>query len=585
MQKSGFLYFIIDTWLFLLSALMLVGCSINANEGQFIVKENLSEKISDAEVRNLQKLCKVWGYTKYNHPAFLLGKRDWDQDLIELIPKISTANDEQEANHILYSWFSGLGEIDYGTNLKIQEWKIASDEDIYATADTDWRADENYLGASLSTALLQFQEIPNITWAKAPISFDRFADSIFYLSNFKNEKPYEDMDYSNAHYRLLGLFRFWNAIEYYFPYKDIMDEDWDDILIEFIPKMLEGKDKQSYELTLAEIGARLHDGHVSLEDRSSIKNKFGDFMVPALVTKAEGEIVIFDVLADSCPLIKGDVLLQVDGVDMKDIIEKGKKYLSVPNNEKILNSLITYLVRAHNEKIEITVLRGSERLSFTVEGIDQSKYNSLWEAVSESHVLLENNIGLINPSALSAGEIHQIMTEFANTDGLIIDLRQYPSDFITYSLAEYLVDKRTVFANMSHPSRAVPGTFIKANPPLYSGRISGSLGYYYKNNVVILMDEFTMSQAEFTVMSLRNGPHVTVMGENSIGADGNVTSLPLPGGNQIGFTGLGVYTPEGNQTQRIGLSPDIYVSRTIEGIKEGRDEVMESAIQFIMGNK
>lgn len=586
MYKSSALHFTTYIWFFCLFFVLIpVGCSTNSHGDKVIAEKDLSEEISDMQIYNLQKLCKVWGYTKYNHPVFLLGERDWDQELTALIPKISMANNAEEINDILYNWFVGLGEIDYGTNLKVQEWKMAAVEDIYVTANKDWRADEGYLGASLSTALLQFEEIPNITWAKAPVSFDRFQESIFTLSNFKNEKVYKNMDYSDNNYRLLGLFRFWNAVEYYFPYKDIMDEDWDNVLIEFIPKILEGKDKQSYDLTLAEISTKLHDSHVFLEDRSSIKSEFGSFMVPVLITKAEEEIVIFDILIDSCPLIQGDVLLQIDGVDMRDIIEKGKKYFSVPSDEKILNSLITYLIRSHNEKIEITVLRDGEKLSFTVDGIDESKYYSLWEEVSESHVLLENNIGLINPSALYSGEIHQIMTEFANTDGLIIDLRQYPSDFIAYSLAEYLVDKRTVFLNLSYPSRAVPGTFIKGNPPFYSGRISGSPGYFYKNNVVILIDEFTISQAEFTTMSLRNGPNVTTIGENSIGADGNVTKLPLPGGNYIWFTGLGVYTPEGNQTQRIGISPDIYVDRTIEGVKKGRDEFMEAAIKFIMGNK
>ncbi len=47
------------------------------------------------------------------------------------------------------------------------------------------------------------------------------------------------------------------------------------------------------------------------------------------------------------------------------------------------------------------------------------------------------------------------------------------------------------------------------------------------------------------------------------------------------YTAQGIYTPDGGQTQRIGLSPDIEVKKTIEGIKEGRDEVKEAAIAYI----
>ena len=47
------------------------------------------------------------------------------------------------------------------------------------------------------------------------------------------------------------------------------------------------------------------------------------------------------------------------------------------------------------------------------------------------------------------------------------------------------------------------------------------------------------------------------------------------------FTSIGIYTPDGGQTQRIGLTPDIKVHPTIEGIKEGRDELMEAAVSYI----
>ena len=39
---------------------------------------------------------------------------------------------------------------------------------------------------------------------------------------FSKEQSYPDMDYSDSGYRLLGLFRMWNALEYYFPYHDLL---------------------------------------------------------------------------------------------------------------------------------------------------------------------------------------------------------------------------------------------------------------------------------------------------------------------------------------------------------------------------
>lgn len=567
------------------SILMLNGCTIKPNKNEFITKEDLSEEISDIKTRNLQKLCKVWGYTKYTHPVFLLGQKDWDEELLNLIPIISSANSEEKANAILYDWFISLGEINYGTTSRLVEWKYVKEEDILIQADTSWIKDEAYLGKELSSALSALGEIPAVSRSKAPVFFDSFPEAALSLSNFKNEKIYDDMDYSDTNYRLLGLFRFWNAVEYYFPYKDIMDYDWNELLIEFIPEMLKGTDKQSYELTLAAIGAKLNDAHVYFTDNTFLRNQFGFYSAPVSITKAEGHFAVLNVYKayqDLCPLKPGDILLQLNGIDIKDKAEEIKKYKSYTEDTKLLATIAPYILRSHEKTMEVTVLRDREELTLTVEGTDIYLHPSM--EFTKSYEILENNIGLINPAILEKGEIHQIMAALADTNGLIVDFRQYPSDFLTYSLGEYFIDRRMPFVLATQPSKAVPGTFIYSLP-LYSGRVDRSSGFYYENKVVLLMSENTWSQPEFTIMSLRNGPNVTVMGENSIGADGNVTDLPLPGGNHVLFTGLGVYTPDGGQTQRTGLSPDIYVERTLKGIKEGRDEFIEAAVEYISNNK
>jgi C-terminal processing protease CtpA/Prc len=46
-------------------------------------------------------------------------------------------------------------------------------------------------------------------------------------------------------------------------------------------------------------------------------------------------------------------------------------------------------------------------------------------------------------------------------------------------------------------------------------------------------------------------------------------------------TGLGAYYPDGKETQRIGIIPDIIVKPTVKGIKEGKDEVLERALKYI----
>ena len=96
------------------------------------------------------------------------------------------------------------------------------------------------------------------------------------------------------------------------------------------------------------------------------------------------------------------------------------------------------------------------------------------------------------------------------------------------------------------------------------------------------MDEFSQSQSEFTLMALRQAPRAVVVGSPSIGADGNVVTLRLPGSVQVLFTGLGVVTPDGGQTQRVGLEPDVYCRPTAEDLRQGRDPLMETAASLIL---
>lgn len=79
---------------------------------------------TDQQYRNLEKLCLVWGYTKYRHPVFLSGQKDWDEELLNLIDPVSEASNDDEVNKILYEWFEGLGDTDYGTDFYDLSWKM-----------------------------------------------------------------------------------------------------------------------------------------------------------------------------------------------------------------------------------------------------------------------------------------------------------------------------------------------------------------------------------------------------------------------------------------------------------------------------
>jgi hypothetical protein len=126
------------------------------------------------------------------------------------------------------------------------------------------------------------------------------------------------------------------------------------------------------------------------------------------------------------------------------------------------------------------------------------------------------------------------------------------------------------------PDVNYPGTFFWQMQ--YLGSSAASNPYWGK--VIILMNEETQSQAEYSCMILEAMPDVVKVGSQTAGADGNVTRFRLSLDIQIMFTNLGIFYPNGDSTQRIGIVPDSVVYQTRSGIRAHRDEVLEKALQI-----
>jgi C-terminal processing protease CtpA/Prc len=140
-----------------------------------------------------------------------------------------------------------------------------------------------------------------------------------------------------------------------------------------------------------------------------------------------------------------------------------------------------------------------------------------------------------------------------------------------------LTAEKTEFVKFTSTDLANPGAFYwRPSPSL------AALKPHYNGKVIVLVDEVTVSQAEYTTMAFR-AAGAKVLGSTTAGADGDVSQIPLPGGLRSMISGLGVFYPDGKPTQGVGIIPDLEVKPTIAGIRAGRDEVLEAAVRQIIG--
>ena len=195
--------------------------------------------------------------------------------------------------------------------------------------------------------------------------------------------------------------------------------------------------------------------------------------------------------------------------------------------------------------------------------------------------LLHPDVGYLFLGTIESDRLPHIMRPFRNTKGLIIDLRCYPSEFVVFSLGKYLTTP-TPLVKFTAGSILTPGLFTWQSPLKVGQR---GVDDAYTGKVVILVNEQTQSQAEYTTMALRQAPGSIVLGSTTAAADGNVSPFELPGGLRTMISGIGVNYPDGRETQRVGVGVDVEMYPTRRGIKEGRDELLEKVITLIREGK
>lgn len=94
-----------------------------------------------------------------------------------------------------------------------------------------------------------------------------------------------------------------------------------------------------------------------------------------------------------------------------------------------------------------------------------------------------------------------------------------------------------------------------------------------------------ISAAESIMIYVKGYDLATVVGQPTAGTDGNVIKLWLPGGIGVTWTGMEMVKLDGSQLHGIGILPDIYANKTINGIIQGRDDVLERAIELTQKKK
>ncbi|OUN77174.1 hypothetical protein B5E60_08500 [Alistipes sp. An116] len=199
--------------------------------------------------------------------------------------------------------------------------------------------------------------------------------------------------------------------------------------------------------------------------------------------------------------------------------------------------------------------------------------------------LLADSVGYIYAGTFSREYLAEVGQTLPRTRALIIDLRTYPLNVdgaLIALAAQSLCTEPVVAWQTLHQTLALPGLFFRQEQWLDNGFEEGAAQCTepYKGRVILLVNELTQSNPEFQAMALQRCPQTLTIGSPTSGADGDIVSLPLPGGLMTYFSGIGIFYPDGTPTQNVGVRLDVEVLPTAEGLQARRDEVLEQALEL-----
>jgi carboxyl-terminal processing protease len=523
-----------------------------------------------SETEKLASTGRIWGFLKYYHPNVAKGEFNWDEELFTVLPKIKAAKTKEELSQVYLGWIESLGKIGSCKKCDLEQNTEYFDQNF----DLSWLDNNQVFTAELSE-MLRYIEQNRHQGKKYYVSAGKGAKNFIVT----NENEYKDFDWSNENLRLLSLFRYWNYVEYFSPYKYQTDKDWDEILSTMIPKFLNPETERDFYMASLELIVSLNDGHASFYNVKT-NNFIWRYRIPAGFMIIDDKAVITnfynDSLANLDDLRIGDAVTKIDGRSVNAIFDEQEKYITGSNLAKKKASWHSTIFNGPSDAVEIEFIRNNET---STKFISRYLLNDLEikPRKGEKFKTLEGNIGYINAGLIKINDVEIFMEEFKNTDAIIIDIRTYPSSSFYRTLSKYINSTGNSFYKSIYPDLNYPGKFIWTE----GSKSFSSKELKYKGKVILLTNENAISHAEFTIMCLQSGDNVTTIGSQTSGADGNVSVFKMVDGYKTGISGIGIFYPDGTETQRKGVKIDIKVNPTIDGIAAGRDEILEKALEFI----
>lgn len=393
-----------------------------------------------------------------------------------------------------------------------------------------------------------------------------------------NELP-KELSANDLYVRLGDVIITWNIFQHFFPYFDVVGTDWKTALTDALTSAYNDKTDRDFLFTLKKFTAALKDGHVRV---SMTGNSGKESLLPLVCEWIEGQPVVVEILDKNITNVRvGDILTEISGVNAIKKLETVKQYISAATDGWLMYRALTeLLIIPDSLETPIKVEReGGEIIETTIKPVSyQDFYKLLYNGKTSKPKKLKDGVYYLDLGNVPMEEINRLMPELEKARAIICDLRGYPKsnhDFIRHLLKEkdtstaWMKVPRVIYPDYEKVTYEESGWGLEPLTPALTAKI------------VFLTDGRAISYAESYMGFIEHYKLATIVGQPTAGTNGNINPFQLPGGYYITWTGMRVVKHEGSRHHGVGIIPNVRVERTIKGVREGRDEFLEKALEII----
>jgi len=377
--------------------------------------------------------------------------------------------------------------------------------------------------------------------------------------------------------RLAAVVIAWSTMQHFYPYFDVIGSDWAQVLPRSLGSAATDADAQAFGVTMRRLGAALEDGHVRIgglpETRFAALPLAWDVVEETLVVTAGPA-------ADEVASIHlGDVVTAIDGEPALAALAREESLVSGATAGWRQHVALMELARAPLDRaVALDILDASgEARRIELQG--SSSAPSPREKRPSTVEEVRAGIVYVDLDRATDAEIEAAFPLLERADGIVLDLRGYPASS-TIALA-HLTDVPLACARWNVPVTAWPDrrevTWQRSRWPVMPEPPR------WKAKVAFVTDGGAISYAETYLAIVEAYGLGEIVGAPTAGTNGNVNVVPLPGGLSMSFTGMKVLKHDGSRHHGVGVLPTVPVARTLAGVRAGKDELLERAIQIVSG--